>query len=82
MKQLSILFAALFILVSGEAFGFDPSNTSSVQVYFSIPFGGATQAEATPRHGLSAGVGRDFVGYTGHDDDFAAYGATSALGNY
>lgn len=79
MKKLSILFAALFVLASGEAFGFDLSNESSAQVYFSIPFGGPTQADATPRFGFSAGVGRDFVGYTGHDDDFGTTSATSSL---
>ena len=78
MKKQSILFAALFVLVSGQAFGFDLSNTSSAQVYFSIPFGGTTQAEAMPRLGFSASVGRDFVGYTGHDDDFGIYSAMLA----
>jgi hypothetical protein len=78
MKKLSVLFAALFVLASGQAFGFDRLNETSAQVYFSIPFGGPTEAEAMPRLGLSAGVGRDFVGYTGHDDDFATYGTTSA----
>ena len=36
-------------------------------------------ADATPRLGLSAGTGRDFVGYTGHNDNFGTYSSTSAL---
>ncbi|MFP6740837.1 MAG: hypothetical protein VCD33_04280 [Alphaproteobacteria bacterium] len=79
MKKLSILFAALFVVLSGEAFGFDRSTETSAQIYFSIPFGGQTVADATPRLGLSAGTGRDFVGYTGHNDNFGTYSSTSAL---
>ena len=36
-------------------------------------------ADATPRLGLSAGTGRDFVGYTGHNDNCGTYSSTSAL---
>ena len=34
IKKLSILFAALFVVLSGEAFGFDRSTATSAQIYF------------------------------------------------
>ncbi len=80
MKKLSVLLVVLFAMTAGEAFAFDWSSESSVQIYFAIPFGGPTRAEAMPRLGFNVGYGRDFVGYTGHDDDSATFGRRSALG--
>ena len=80
MMKLSVLLVVLFAMTAGEAFAFDRSNESSAQIYFAIPFGGPTKAEAMPRLGFIVGHGRDFVGYTGHDDDGAAFGRRSAFG--
>ncbi len=80
MKTLSMFLAVLFAMTAGEAFAFDRSSESSAQIYFAIPFGGPTKAEAMPRLGFNVGYGRDFVGYTGHDDTAAAFGRRSAFG--
>ena len=48
MMKLSLLLVVLFAMTAGEAFAFDRSNESSAQIYFAIPFGGATKAEAMP----------------------------------
>ena len=80
MKKLSVLLVVLFAMTAGEAFAFDRSLESSAQIYFAIPFGGPTKAEAMPRLGFNVGYGRDFVGYTGHDDDGAMLGRGSAFG--
>ena len=39
-------------LVSGNAFAFDPFGTSRAEIYFTIPFGGTTKADAMPRFGF------------------------------
>lgn len=80
MKKLSMLLVVLFAMTAGEAFAFDRSIESSARIYFAIPFGGPTKAEAMPRLGFTVGYGRNFVGYTGHDDDGATVGRGSAFG--
>ena len=80
MKTLSGLLVVLFAMTAGEAFAFDRLSESSAQIYFAVPFGGPTKAAAMPRLGFNVGYGRDFVGYTGHDDDAAAFGRHSAFG--
>lgn len=58
MKMLTVIMAALFTLVSaGQAFAFDRSHETNAQVYFAIPFGGASKADATPRFGFSVDYG-------------------------
>ena len=59
MKMLTVILAALFTLAStGQAFAFDSAHESNAQVYFAIPFGGASKAEAMPRFGFSLDYGK------------------------
>ncbi len=54
MKKLSGILAVLFTLATtGQAFAFDSAHQTNAQIYFAIPFGGASKAEATPRFGFS-----------------------------
>lgn len=59
MKMLTVILAALFTLAStGQVFAFDSAHESNAQVYFAIPFGGASKAEAMPRFGFSLDYGK------------------------
>ena len=58
MKMLTVILAALFTLASaGQAFAFDRAHETNAQVYFAIPFGGTSKADATPRFGFSVDYG-------------------------
>ncbi len=52
MKKLFVVALAAFALVSGNALAFDPFGNSRAEIYFTIPFGGSTKADATPRFGF------------------------------
>ncbi len=51
MKKLFVVALALALL-SGNAFAFDPFGNSRAEVYFTIPFGGSSKTDATPRFGF------------------------------
>ena len=52
MKKLFVVVLTALALVSGNAFAFDAFGNSRAEVYFTIPFGGSTKTEATPRFGF------------------------------
>lgn len=52
MKKLFVVALAVFALVSGNALAFDPFGNSRAEIYFTIPFGGSTKADAMPRFGF------------------------------
>lgn len=61
MKKFSTILAVLFTLATtGQAFAFDGSPETNAQVYFAIPFGAPSKAEATPRFGFSVDYGRQW----------------------
>ncbi len=59
MKMLTVTLAAVFALTSvGQVFAFDSAHETNAQVYFAIPFGGTSKADATPRFGFSVDYGK------------------------
>ena len=52
MNKLLVVALAALALASGNAFAFDPFGNSRAEVYFTIPFGGPTKSDATPRFGF------------------------------
>jgi hypothetical protein len=62
MKKLFVVALAL-AFVSGNAFAFDPFGNSRAEIYFTIPFGGSSKTDATPRFGfrIDRTDGRMFV---------------------
>ena len=69
MKKFSVILAVLFTLATtGQAFAFSGSAETNAQVYFAIPFGAQSKAEATPRFGFSVDYGQRL------DDNPGLYG--------
>jgi hypothetical protein len=69
MKKFSVILAVLFTLATtGQAFAFSGSAETNAQVYFAIPFGAQSKAEATPRFGFSVDYGQRL------DDNGGLYG--------
>ncbi len=58
MQRLAAL-VAVFAIISSHAWAFHPSPEVVGQIYFSIPFGGATKQEATPRLGFRVAYGEE-----------------------
>ena len=52
MNKLLVVALTALALASGNAFAFDPFGNSRAEVYFTIPFGGPTKSDATPRFGF------------------------------
>ncbi len=52
MSKLFVVSLKALGLASGNAFAFDPFGNSRAEVYFTIPFGGSTKTDATPRFGF------------------------------
>ena len=69
MKKFSVILAVLFTLATtGQAFAFSGAAETNAQVYFAIPFGAQSKAEATPRFGFSVDYGQRL------DDNPGLYG--------
>ena len=69
MKKFSVILAVLFTLATtGQAIAFSGSAETNAQVYFAIPFGAQSKAEATPRFGFSVDYGQRL------DDNGGLYG--------
>ena len=69
MKKFSVILAVLFTLATtGQAFAFSGSAETNAQVYFAIPVGAQSKAEATPRFGFSVDYGQRL------DDNPGLYG--------
>ena len=62
MKNFTVILAMLFtvsvtVSATAPAFAFDSSLETHAQVYFAIPFGGTSKADAMPRFGFSVDYG-------------------------
>ncbi len=69
MKKLTVILAVLFTLANtGLGFAFDGAPKTNAQVYFAIPFGATSKADATPRFGFSVDYGNQ------SGDNAEAYG--------
>lgn len=63
MKKLFVVALTALGLASGSALAFDPFGNSRAEIYLTIPFGGSSKTDATPRFGfrIDRTDGRMFV---------------------